>query len=100
MEFKDLLEKILDPDNAEPIVLYNDSDEPASFEQLAFIPYKDNYYVVLAPIDELEGFEEGMVLICKIDEENELIAPEQDEDIANEVFAIFVDMAENAGEEE
>ena len=83
MEFKDLLEKILDPENTEPIVLYNDNEEPASFEQLAFIPYKDCFYIVLAPTEELEGFEDGTVLICKVDEENEVIAPELDDAIAS-----------------
>lgn len=100
MDFKELLEKILNPDNAEPITLYNEADEPADFDQLAFIPHKDSYYVVLTPHEAIEGIDENAVMIFKIDEENECISLEEDEDLSTEVFDIFIEMCNEADEEE
>lgn len=100
MDFKELLEQILNPDNTEPITLYNEADEPAKFAQLAFIPHKDNYYVVLTPDEPIEGVDENAVMIFKIDEEEECIALEENEELATEVFDIFIEMCQEAEEEE
>lgn len=100
MEFEELLEKILDPENSEPITLHNENDEPAEFDQLAFIPYNDIIYLVLTPTNPMEGIEEGTVMIYKVDEEEESIVFEQNEEISTKIFDMFIEMWEEAEDED
>ena len=100
MEFKELLEKILDPENAEPITLYNENDEPAEFEQLAFIPHNEQFYLVMTPANPMEGIEEGTVMIFRIDEDEESIVLEENEEIASKIFDTFIEMCEEADDED
>lgn len=64
------IEKILDEDNDENIILYDDDDNEIEFEQVALIPLDEDIYVILHPVDELEGLENDEALVFKVDEEN------------------------------
>jgi len=64
------IEKILDENNDENVILYDDDDNEIEFEQIALIPLDEDIYVILHPVDELEGLENDEALVFKVDEEN------------------------------
>ena len=51
------IEQILDENNIDNIVLYNENDEPFEFEQIAIIPLEDgekqSLYAILLPVTPL-----------------------------------------------
>lgn len=64
------IEKILDEDNDENVILYDNDDNEIEFEQVAIITLDEDIYVILHPVDELEGLEDNEALVFKVDEEN------------------------------
>ncbi len=67
---KNTIAKILDEDNDENVFLYDNDDNEIEFEQVALIPLDEDIYVILHPVDELEGLENDEALVFKVDEEN------------------------------
>lgn len=73
------------------ITLVNDEGKEIEFEQIAGINYKDDFYLILSPI-ELEGVEDDEAFVFKYtefedgDAEYEFI---DDEEILNAVFEIY-----------
>ena len=93
---KTVLDLLLDPENNEPIVLYN-NDKPTSFEQVAIIPLEDNLYAILAPIDKIEGVKEGEAFVFEIkeiDEEEYSIEMCKDFKIIDKVFEEYYKLVE------
>lgn len=98
-----LIEKILDEENQELITLYDDENNAFDFEELAVIPYEDELYVILQPVDKVEDIEEDEAVVFRVvfDEEaeteeeaikNGYLEIEYDDDIADAVFDIFLEM--------
>lgn len=82
------IDMIYDPDNAEPIILYNENDEEVSFEQVALIPIGSRDFVILAPLAPMEGVGEGEALafeITVIDGER-VLEVVVDDDVVDQVF--------------
>lgn len=85
----DILDLLLDEDNYSPITLYDDEDKEVSFEQIAIIPDEDKLYVILKPIDELDGIadDEAIVFAVEFDEDgSSMLVVEENEEIAIRVF--------------
>ena len=89
-----------EPDNEEDlsnIITLTDPDgNPMYFEFLDLIPYEDEEYVVLLPVDENDEPEEGEIVILKIqpdpnDPEMEEYVPVPDDQTLQDVFALFRD---------
>ena len=73
----------------EIVTLYDDNNEPVDFYEVACVEYKDDYYALLEPVEEMEGLEDGDVLIFKLEEQEDgtdLFMPVEDETLLNEVF--------------
>ncbi len=73
----------------EIVTLYDDNNEPVDFYEVACVEYKDDYYALLEPVEEMEGLEDGDVLIFKLEEQEDgtdLFVPVEDEALLNEVF--------------
>lgn len=73
----------------EIVTLYDDDNEPVDFYEVACVEYKDDYYALLEPVEEMEGLEDGDVLIFKLEEQEDgtdLFVPVEDEALLNEVF--------------
>ena len=64
------IEKILDENNDENVILYDNDDNEIEFEQIALIPLDEDIYVILHPVDELDGIGNDEALVFKVDEEN------------------------------
>lgn len=63
---EDLLDILLDEDNKNPIVLGDEKGRIIKFEQVAIVPYNNELYCVLKPIDAIEGVgaDEAIVFVC------------------------------------
>lgn len=84
-------------DEVEVLTLTDDEGNEVDFAVIATLDYKENEYVVLEPIDEIEGYEENTVMICRIvtdAEGNDLIESIADEKLLDEVFAEFCKLQE------
>lgn len=91
-----LLNMILDPDNTDPIVL-DSADGPIEFEQIAYIPYQECIYVVMHNITPMEGIGEDECMIFRYVQKDgeESLLIEEDEEIANAVYGIYLSMLED-----
>lgn len=71
MEDKSLIEILLDENNNDDIVLYDENDKATTFAQIAIIPIDEELYVILKPVDEVEGIEDDEALVFKVNEDDE-----------------------------
>ncbi|MDD3839944.1 MAG: DUF1292 domain-containing protein [Clostridia bacterium] len=53
------------------VILLTEDDEEVRFEHLATLEYNDNQYVILSPMEEMEGVEEDEVVILRIEKDNQ-----------------------------
>lgn len=84
-----ILDVLLDETNDKPITLYDADDKAVEFDQVAIIPIEDSLYVILKPIDQMEGVEEDEAIVFAVleDEEGDVsLEVETDEEIAMKVF--------------
>ena len=103
MEEKEInqIEKILDENNCDNIILYDEDENPVEFEQVAIIPMNDAIYVILVPVTPMEGVgeDEGVVFVIEEDEDNEpLLSVVVEDDVVDAVFAEYEKLAEEDGE--
>ncbi len=103
MEEKELsmIEKILDENCDDNIVLYDEDDNAVEFEQVAVIPMDDSVYVLLVPVDPIEGVgeDEAIVFVIEEDEDNEpLLSIVMEDDVVDAVFAEYEKLVEEDGE--
>lgn len=92
------LDQILDENNTDPVVLYNENGEAVSFEQIALIPLDGQVYVILKPVEQMEGVNEDEAFVFEITQEDgeELIVIVEDFAIIDKVFDIFESMLAEA----
>lgn len=103
----DLLDILLDKENCEPIPLQDENGKIINFEQVAIIPYNIErqdriLYVVLKPLDKIEGIEEDEAVVFKVDTDkygNTVLKLEEEEGRAIEVFEKYYDLLEEVAEE-
>ena len=53
MKEKSAIEKLLDENNNENIVLFDENDNATEFEQVALIPLEDKTYAILKPVTKI-----------------------------------------------
>ena len=76
----------------EIITIVGDKGEELEFVELATILYEDKRYIVLDPLEEIEGIEEGDVLIYRVDDEGAYHNVD-DERVVESVFDKFIEYA-------
>lgn len=91
------IQKILTPTNNDNVILYNDQNEPMEFEQIALIPYKENLYCILRPL-ELDGIEqdEAIVFVIKEEGENIWLDVVDEEEVIDDIFDIYYQLYSEA----
>lgn len=94
MEKKELnpIEQILDEQNIDNIILYNEKDEPFEFEQIAVIPLGDKeqrLYAILLPVTPLAGIEEDEAVVFEINEDENTIRACDDDKVIDQVLAEY-----------
>ena len=100
MEEKDPIEALLDPHNTENIKLYDENDKEVEFEQIALIPLNNSVYVLLKPVDKMEGVgdDEAVVFELVDDAENgDTLNIVMEEEVVNQVFDEYKKMIEADG---
>lgn len=94
------IEQILDENNLENIVLYNEKDEPFEFEQIAIIPLEDgdkqNLYAILLPVTQLAGIGEDEAVVFEVNERENLIRVCEDETIIDRVLTEYEKLLEES----
>ena len=86
-----VIDRLLDENDEEPVTLYDENDKETEFEQVAIIPLDEKIYVILKPITKIEGVadDEGLVFVIEeIDDEDMLVLVDDDE-IINKVFDVY-----------
>ncbi len=92
------IEKLLNAEDSEPIVLYDEKDEAVRFEQIALIPYEEKLYALLKPMDKMEGVADDEAVIFVVDEDNEtgeqFLKVVNEDKIIDDVFKIYLELVE------
>ncbi len=87
------IEQILDENNLDNIVLYNEKDEPYEFEQIAVIPLNDgdkqDLYAILLPVTPLAGIEEDEALVFEVNERENVVRVCADDNIIDQVMTEY-----------
>ena len=89
------VDALLDPNNSDNIVLYNDQDEPIEFEQIAVIPGGERTFVILQPVEKFEGLGEDEAFAFEIVEDedgNTSLQLVEDDDLIDWIFNEYKDL--------
>ena len=91
MKIKNPIEQILDENNIENVILYDDENNPIEFEQVAVIPLERTgmLYAIMIPVTPMQGVGEGEGVLFVIDELKGSIEIERDDAIIDEVLTIY-----------
>lgn len=86
-----LLEQLTDPENTDPVILFNEKGEEIAFEQIAIIPMVNDLYVILTPVIPIEGVgeDEGIVFRIVNQKGKSTLVLVDDEGIIDRVFDIY-----------
>ena len=96
---KNAIEQLLDEDNIDPIVLYDENDNEVEFDQIAIIPFNENLYAILKPVEPMEGVgeDEAIVFAFETDEDDdEILSVVEDDAIIDAVFEEYYKMVKDA----
>jgi uncharacterized protein YrzB (UPF0473 family) len=86
------IDTIFDENNNDVIILSNERGEQIDFEQIAVVPIAEKVYVILKPVNPMEGLgeDEGLVFSIEQNEEGvEYLALTLDEEIIDAVFTVY-----------
>ena len=97
--FDELLDKIFDEKNNESLVLVSEDGEEVAFEQIALVPNNGNLYIILKPVQPMEGVSEDEGLVFLINEDMKRFEIVVDEEIIDRVFDVYDALLEAEGEE-
>ena len=89
------IDALLDENNYDNIIIYNDKDEPVEFEQIAIIPIDDKTYAILQPVELLEGMKEDEAFAFEItqdENENDLLQLVEDNALIDRIFDEYKDL--------
>ena len=93
------IEMLLDENNTDPIVLFNENNEEVQFEQIALVPRDGEVYAILKPLGDYEGVAEDEALVFVIAEEDgeDVLVVVDEDDIIDAVFEEYYAMLAEAG---
>lgn len=98
---KSPIDMILDEENDENIVLFDENNNETEFEQVAVIPMDDKTYVLLKPVElkKWEGIGEDEALVFAIEEidDEDCLILEEDQKVIDKVFDSYYDMLRSYG---
>ena len=90
------IDQIFDPNNCEPIVMYNENNQEVAFEQIAVVPLDGELYVILKPVEAMEGIgeDEALVFAIVVEDGEEMLVVEDRTEVIDEVFRQYYEMLE------
>ena len=88
---KNPIDRIFDENDSDPIILYGESGEEIAFEQIALIPLEGRVYVIMQPVELLEGMSDDEALVFEILERDgeAVLDVVLDDEIIDAVFAKY-----------
>jgi len=91
MQIRNPIDQILNENNMENVVLYDEDKKPIEFEQVAVIPLERTakLYAIMIPVTPMQGVNEGEGVLFVIDEINDTIEIERDDATIDEVLSIY-----------
>jgi hypothetical protein len=95
---KDIFDILLDENDDENVVLYNEKDEPVEFEQIAYIPFNDIDYFVLKPVKPMAGVGDDQAIVFKTQKDQEgekQLVVETDDAVIDQIFVEYNKLYEN-----
>lgn len=95
--FDELLDKICDEENNEVVVLTNENGEEIAFEQIALVPMENQLYIIMKPVQPMEGLGEDEGLVFLINQGLRQFELVVDEDIIDRVFTVYDELVEEEG---
>lgn len=98
---KDPINQILDENNLENIIMFDDENKPIEFEQVAVIPLENDeiLYAILIPITPMQGVNEGEGVVFAIDEAKHDIQVVNDEKKIDAVLTVYQKLIEEGDKE-
>ena len=93
------VEKILDEENSDPVVLYDENNKEVKFDQVAVIPLDEKIYVILKPLTEIVGVAEDEALVFVIEEidDEDCLVIVDDMKIVDRVFVEYYELLKQEG---
>ena len=90
---------MLDENNSDDIILYDENNKKVVFEQVAIIPLQNKIYALLKPVTKLPGIEDDQAIVFAIEEvENESVLVVVDDNaIVDKVFEQYYDLLRAEG---
>ena len=98
---KNAIERLLDENDLGKIVLYDENDKEVEFEQIAIIPYQNEVYAILKPVEKMEGVadDEAIVFLLDADEESdEVLSVVEDDAVIDAVFDAYYKLLDEDNE--
>lgn len=92
---KNPIDQILDPNDTDPVVLYDDKDNGIEFEQICLVPLKKQLYCILRPTKPMKGLDADEALVFQIytDKEREdTLLLITDSKLMDEVFNVYYEL--------
>ncbi len=92
------IEQIMDENNKDNIILYDENDQPMEFMQIAVLPIDGVVYLILKPVAD-EVLEEDEALVFFIDEYEgaQCINIVEDDEIVDRVFQAYYQLLQEMG---
>lgn len=94
------IDKVLDENNNDNIVLYDENNKKTEFEQVATIPLsEEDIYVILKPVDAMSGVEDDEALVFHLEtiDDDDCLVVVEDDKIINQVFKEYYKLLEEEG---
>lgn len=83
------IEQILDPNNSDNVVLYNENGKPMEFSQICVLTLKDKPYCILKPTAKLKNIADDQAIAFAIDFDNDIIQAVADAHMVDEIFKAY-----------
>lgn len=98
--FEQTLNKLCDENDSEPITLLSQNGKEFSFEQIAVIPQEEKLYIILKPVEHIDGLGEDEGLVFYANEEEYRYELVTEEEIIDKVFSVYDSLLEEENEDE
>lgn len=85
---KNPFDRLLDVNDSDPIILYGEDGQEIAFEQIALIPLNERLYVIMQPVELLEGMADDEALVFEITEQDDepVLSVVLDDEVIDAVF--------------
>ena len=92
------IDQLMDENNKDNIILYDENNHPVEFMQVAVIPIDGVIYLILKPVeDELLEEDEALVFFIDEFEGEECINIVEDDEIVDRVFQEYYALLKDSG---